>query len=166
MTELPSTNSGRAGHRILVAMAMIGLSAVALSIRLPQLDRSLTEDLDHFYSFTDMMFSGGHFDYYATVAQREFTYAHLPLLPYLLAPLMWAFRQAGQPDLYSVKALIYAADLGPASFSISLRGKTACGALRLWRWPRCGFSHRGSSRRGASRVTAPLLQPCSPSSPS
>lgn len=112
MTELPSTNSGRAGHRILVAMAMIGLSAVALSIRLPQLDRSLTEDLDHFYSFTDMMFSGGHFDYYATVAQREFTYAHLPLLPYLLVPLMWAFRQAGQPDLYSVKALIYAADLG------------------------------------------------------
>ena len=112
MTKLRSAESGWSGNRILVAMAMIGLSAIALSIRLPQLGRSLTEDLDHFYAFTDVMFSRGHFNYYATVAQREFTYAHLPLLPYLLAPLLWAFRQAGQPDLYSVKALIYAADLG------------------------------------------------------
>ena len=111
MTDRRHTDSRWYGNRILVAVGLFGLSLIALSIRLSQRDGSLTEDLRHFYEFTEMMFSPDHFNYYAAVAQREFTYAHLPLVPYLLAPLMWASRQAGQPDLHSVKALIYAADL-------------------------------------------------------
>lgn len=100
--------------RFWTVLAMVLVSVLAASLRFKRIDESLTLDIEHFIEFAEMLFTGRHFDYYALVNGHEFTYAHLPLFPYLLAPVLAVFRAGGLEDLYAIKAIAYAADFGAA----------------------------------------------------
>ena len=101
--------------RFWTLLAMLLIAAIALILRLKRIDESLTLDIKHFVEFAETLFTGRHIDYYAGVSGHEFTYAHLPVFPHLLAPVLRLFRSLGLDDLHAIKAVAYAADLGATS---------------------------------------------------
>ncbi len=100
--------------RLWTALAMLVILGLALSLRIKRIDESLTLDVKHFIEFAETLFTGRHFDYYSLVNGHEFTYAHLPLFPHVLAPILRLFRALGLEDLHAVKFVAYAADVGAA----------------------------------------------------
>jgi hypothetical protein len=124
--------------RLWTLLAMLLIAGVALALRLKRIDESLTLDIKHFIEFAETLFTGRHFDYYAGVSGHEFTYAHLPVFPHLLAPVLRLFRALGLDDLHAIKAIAYAADLG-AAYCLYLLGRRqglarlpALALLTLW----------------------------------
>jgi hypothetical protein len=100
--------------RFWTLVAMLLVFALAASLRFKRIDESLTLDIKHFIEIAEMLFTSRNFDYYAAVNGHEFTYAHLPLFPYLLAPVLGVFRAVGLEDLHAIKVIAYAADFGAA----------------------------------------------------
>lgn len=98
--------------RLWTVLAIVLIAGLALLVRFKRIDESLTLDVKHFIAFAEMLFTRGHFDYYAAVNGNEFTYAHLPLFPHILAPVLRLFRALGLEDPHAVKVVAYAADVG------------------------------------------------------
>ncbi len=97
-----------ANSRLLATLlGVIGLT-IALDARLDQIATHVYYDLKHFFEFAEFAFSPSHFDYYAAVANREYTYAHLPLFPLLLAPFHRLALYAGWEPIVMVKGLVHA----------------------------------------------------------
>ena len=65
---------------ILVALGLAAL-ALALTLRAFEGKTFLYGDLQHFFAFAEVLYTPEHFNYYASVADESFTYAHLPLFP-------------------------------------------------------------------------------------
>ena len=101
--------------RFWTLLAALLIFVLAASLRFKRIDESLTLDIKHFIEFAEMLFTGRNFDYYSIVNGHEFTYAHLPLFPYLLAPVLAVFRAVGLEDLHAVKVIAYTADFGAAT---------------------------------------------------
>ena len=88
----------------LLAVLGIGLALVG---RFFEAKTHLYADLQHFFAFAEVAFTPAHFDYYASVADQNFTYAHLPLFPLLLAPFHRLALLAGWDPVLAVKALVH-----------------------------------------------------------
>ncbi|MCY3895865.1 MAG: hypothetical protein OXG17_05275, partial [Chloroflexi bacterium] len=93
-------------RRLALVLALVGV-ALTLDARRRQGLTANHQDLQHFFEFAKAAFSTAHFDYYASVADRAFTYAHLPLFPYLLAPFYRLAVAAGWEPILMVKVLVY-----------------------------------------------------------
>ena len=101
-----------ADSRLLATLlGAVGLT-LALDARRIQISTGVYYDLKHFFEFAETAFSPSHFDYYAAVANRAYTYAHLPLFPMLLAPLHRLALYAGWEPIVMVKVLVHAFEIG------------------------------------------------------
>lgn len=97
-----------ANSRLLATvLGVIGLT-IALDARIGQITTHVYYDLKHFFEFAEAAFSPSHFDYYAAVANRAYTYAHLPLFPLLLAPFHRLALHVGWEPIVMVKGLVHA----------------------------------------------------------
>ena len=120
--------------RFWTLLVMLLVFALAASLRFKRIDESLTLDIKHFIEFAETLFTGRHLYYYSVVNGHEFTYAHPPLLPYLLAPILSIFRAVGLEDLHAIKAIAYAADFGAGLclyFLVRRRGLARPAALAI-----------------------------------
>lgn len=102
-------------RRLALVLALLGV-ALTLDARRRQGLAANHQDLQHFFEFAKAAFSTAHFDYYASVADRAFTYAHLPLFPYLLAPFYRLAVAAGWDPILMVKGLVYTFEI--AAFAL------------------------------------------------
>lgn len=117
--------------RLLVSLAL-GFAGLALWHRVSQAKTFLYADLQHFFQFADTLFTARHLDYYQSVADQTFTYAHLPLFPMLLAPFQRLYLAAGSEPIFAVKTLVYAFDFATAGLLVLLalrRGLTRAQSL-------------------------------------
>ena len=104
---------------ILVALGLAAL-ALALTLRAFEGKTFLYGDLQHFFAFAEVLYTPEHFNYYASVADESFTYAHLPLFPMLLAPLQRIFDAQGWDRILAVKVLVHAFEVATAGLLILL----------------------------------------------
>ena len=104
---------------ILVALGLAAL-ALALTLRAFEGKTFLYGDLQHFFAFAEVLYTPEHFNYYASVADESFTYAHLPLFPMLLAPLQRIFDGQGWDRILAVKVLVHAFEVATAGLLILL----------------------------------------------
>ncbi len=102
--------------KIFVATLFVVVCLLALSIRIRLVDSYHVGDLTHFFSFSETLFGRNHFDYYSRELESGaiFTYAHLPLFPYMLSPVLAVIQGLGYPDIWAVKVLVYFADIAVA----------------------------------------------------
>ena len=91
-------------------IAVVGIS-IGLAARVTEAKTFLYADLQHFYRFAEVAFTSAHIDYYASVADQTFTYAHLPLFPMLLAPFYRLGALAGWEPIFVVKGLVHGFEL-------------------------------------------------------
>ncbi len=106
--------------------------AVAIRIRALETDNHIFYDLQHFYHFAETLFTADHLNYYASVVNQPFTYAHLPLFPMLLAPVLRLYGSLGWEPVFAVKTLVYTFDAATALllFMLARRNRLpAAGAL-------------------------------------
>ena len=104
---------------ILVALGLAAL-ALALTLRAFEGKTFLYGDLQHFFAFAEVLYTPEHFNYYASVADESFTYAHLPLFPMLLAPLQRIFDAQGWDRILAVKVIVHAFEVATAGLLILL----------------------------------------------
>ena len=104
---------------ILVALGLAAL-ALALTLRAFEGKTFLYGDLQHFFAFAEVLYTSEHFNYYASVADESFTYAHLPLFPMLLAPLQRIFDAQGWDRILAVKVIVHAIEVATAGLLILL----------------------------------------------
>ena len=108
--------------------------AVALRMRVLEAQNHILYDLQHFYRFAETLFTSDHLNYYASVVTQPFTYAHLPLFPLLLAPVLRLYDAFGWEPVLAVKTLVYTFDLATALllFVLARRNRLpAAGALLI-----------------------------------
>ncbi len=99
-----------------------GLLALGAALAPRALDGKtfLYGDVQHFFAFAETLFTARHFDYYASVADQAFTYAHLPLFPMLLAPVQRLFDALELDRILAVKVLVHTFEVGAAGLLIVL----------------------------------------------
>lgn len=97
-------------------LATIGAAALAVALTLRSLEGKtfLYGDLQHFFAFAEVLFTPEHFNYYASVSDQKFTYAHLPLFPMLLAPLQRIFDAQGWDRILAVKVIVHVFEVAAA----------------------------------------------------
>ena len=108
--------------------------AVALRMRVLEAQNHILYDLQHFYRFAETLFTSDHLNYYASVVTQPFTYAHLPLFPLLLAPVLRLYDAFGWEPVLAIKTLVYTFDLATALllFVLARRNRLpAAGALLI-----------------------------------
>ena len=86
----------------------------SLWIRALEAQSHIFWDLEHFYQFAETLFTADHFNYYASVVNQTYTYAHLPLFPLLLAPVQRLYGAIGWEPVIAVKTLVYIFDVATA----------------------------------------------------
>ncbi|MCY3959901.1 MAG: hypothetical protein OXG65_16640 [Chloroflexi bacterium] len=104
---------------VLVALATAALAA-ALTLRSLEGKTFLYGDLQHFFAFAEVAFTPEHFNYYASVSDQSYTYAHLPLFPMLLAPLQRVFDTQGWDRILAVKVIVHAFEVATAGVLLLL----------------------------------------------
>ena len=104
---------------VLAALGAMALG-VALTVRSLEGKTFLYGDLQHFFSFAEVLYTSEHFDYYANESDQSFTYAHLPLFPMLLAPLQRVFDLQGWDRILAVKVIVHAFEVATAWLFIVL----------------------------------------------
>ena len=109
----------------LPALAALGAVALAVALTLRSLEGKtfLYGDLQHFFAFAEVLYTPEHFNYYASVADQTFTYAHLPLFPMLLAPLQRVFDTQGWDRILAVKVIVHVFEVATAWLFILLARK-------------------------------------------
>ena len=118
-----------------LAALMLGL---AMWLRAAEGKTHLYSDLQHFYRFAEVLYTSRHFDYYASVADQSYTYAHLPLFPMLLAPLYRLYVALDWDPVLAVKTLVHVFDVATAGLLLllarrnGLMGIMALGVGALW----------------------------------
>ena len=100
-----------------------GALAVALTLRSLEGKTFLYGDLQHFFAFAEVLYTPDHFNYYAGVSDQNFTYAHLPLFPMLLAPLQRVFDAQGWDRILAVKVIVHAFEVATAWLFLLLARK-------------------------------------------
>jgi len=100
----------------LPVLALLGVAALAVALTLRSLEGKtfLYGDLQHFFAFADVLYTPDHFNYYASVSDQNYTYAHLPLFPMLLAPLQRAFDALGWDRILAVKVIVHVCEVATA----------------------------------------------------
>ena len=100
----------------LPVLAVLGVAALAVALTLRSLEGKtfLYGDLQHFFAFADVLYTPDHFNYYASVSDQNYTYAHLPLFPMLLAPLQRAFDALGWDRILAVKVIVHVFEVATA----------------------------------------------------
>lgn len=103
-------------YKVIALTLFVAICLFSLSIRIRLVDSYHVGDLMHFFSFAETLFGPNHFDYYARELESgaAFTYAHLPLFPYMLAPILAITQGLGYPDIWAIKSLVYFADIAVA----------------------------------------------------
>ena len=106
----------------LPALAGLGAVALAVALTLRSLEGKtfLYGDLQHFFAFAEVLYTPEHFNYYASVSDQTFTYAHLPLFPMLLAPLQRVFDAQGWDRILAVKVIVHIFEVATAWLFILL----------------------------------------------
>ena len=104
---------------ILAALATAALAA-ALTLRSLEGKTFLYGDLQHFFAFAEVVYTPEHFNYYASVSDQNYTYAHLPLFPMLLAPLQRVFDAQGWDRILAVKVIVHFFEVATAWLLILL----------------------------------------------
>ena len=96
-------------YKVIALTLFVAICLFSLSIRIRLVDSYHVGDLMHFFSFAETLFGPNHFDYYARELESgaAFTYAHLPLFPYMLAPILAITQGLGYPDIWAIKSLVY-----------------------------------------------------------
>ncbi|MBM4438400.1 MAG: hypothetical protein FJ029_14500, partial [Actinobacteria bacterium] len=118
-----------------VGLALLG---IALGLRAVEGKTFLYADLQHFFQFAEVAFTRDHAEYYASVADQRYTYAHLPLFPLMLAPVVRVYRALGWEPILAVKTLVHVFDVGTAILLIRLARRNglpraaALGVGALW----------------------------------
>ena len=109
----------------LPVLAALGLAALAVGLTLRSLEGKtfLYGDLQHFFAFAEVLYTPDHFNYYASVSDQTFTYAHLPLFPMLLAPLQRVFDAQGWDRILAVKVIVHVFEVATAWLFILLAHK-------------------------------------------
>ena len=110
-------------------LAVIALTAlgVALWLRVVEAKAYLYADLQHFFQFAEIAFTRDHADYYASVADQRYTYAHLPFFPMLLAPFYRVYTAFGWDPVLAVKTIVHAFDVGTAILLVALARRNGLG---------------------------------------
>ena len=98
---------------LLVALGAAALAA-ALTLRSLEGKTFLYGDLQHFFAFAEVLYTPDHVNYYASVSDQTFTYAHLPLFPMLLAPLQRIFDAQGWDRILAVKVIVHIFEVATA----------------------------------------------------
>lgn len=93
---------------------------MALTLRALEGKTFLYGDLQHFFAFAEVLYTPDHFNYYAVVADQNYTYAHLPLFPMLLAPLQRVFDAQGWDRILAVKVIVHAFEVATAGLFMLL----------------------------------------------
>lgn len=106
----------------LPVLASLGAAALAVALTLRSLEGKtfLYGDLQHFFAFAEVLYTPEHFNYYASVSDQSFTYAHLPLFPMLLAPLQRVFDGLGWDRILAVKVIVHIFEVAAAWLFIVL----------------------------------------------
>ena len=106
----------------LPVLAALGAAALAVALTLRSLEGKtfLYGDLQHFFAFAEVLYTPDHFNYYASVSDQTFTYAHLPLFPMLLAPLQRIFDTQGWDRILAVKVIVHIFEVATAWLFIVL----------------------------------------------
>ena len=148
----------------LPVLAALGMAALAAALTLRSLEGKtfLYGDLQHFFAFAEVLYTSEHFDYYAGVSDQNFTYAHLPLFPMLLAPLQWVFDAQGWDRILAVKVIVHAFEVATAGLLVLLARRQgvsrplALGIAILWLFTPWVFE-AGALNGHASAVAAFFL---------
>lgn len=107
---------------VLAALGAVALG-VALTVRSLEGKTFLYGDLQHFFAFAEVLYTPDHFNYYASVSDQSFTYAHLPLFPMLLAPLQRVFDAQGWDRILAVKVIVHVFEVATAWLFVLLSRK-------------------------------------------
>jgi len=103
-------------------LTVLGTAALSVALTLRSLEGKtfLYGDLQHFFAFAEALYTPDHFNYYAGVSDQNFTYAHLPLFPMLLAPLQRIFDALGWDRILAVKVIVHIFEVAAAWLFIVL----------------------------------------------